>query len=316
MTQIDYLIINDMTKLGSLVVGKKNQITIMGILNISPESFYKKSIKSTKSEISKYLCDMEENGANIIDIGGMSTAPYLKTIVSEKIESERITKTIKIIQNLSNIPISVDTCRASVAKDALELGIDVINDISGLKYDKNMPKIVEKYNPSLILCSYSKKLVKGNSISVTKQLLNQSIKIAKNAQISKDKIVVDPAIGFFRRSSDVKNNLPYTKITSDWAQRDIEIIKKLKTHVFELGLVPIIPLSGIDSGIFDNAKEIGLEKHIPKIEKFLRTKIQTISDARILDKDLRKLMRDRKIVSVNHGPNMIHDILDSLELKH
>ena len=87
---------------------------------------------------------MEENGANIIDIGGMSTAPYLKTVVSEKIESERITKTIKIIQNLSNIPISVDTCRASVAKDALELGIDVINDISGLKYDKDMPKVVEK----------------------------------------------------------------------------------------------------------------------------------------------------------------------------
>ena len=218
-----------MTKLGNLVVGRKNEITIMGILNISPESFYKKSIKSTKSEISKHLCDMEENGANLIDIGGMSTAPYLKTIVSEKIESERITKTIKIIQNLSNIPISVDTCRASVAKDALELGIDVINDISGLKYDKNMPKIVEKYNPSLILCSYSKQLVNGNSISITKKLLNESIKIAKNAQISKDKIVVDPAIGFFRHSSDVKNNLPYTKITSDWAQRDMEIIKKLKS---------------------------------------------------------------------------------------
>ena len=108
-----------MTKLGNLVVGRKNTITIMGILNISPESFYKKSIKYTKSEISKYLLDMEENGADIIDIGGMSTAPYLKTIVSEKTESDRITKTIKIIQNLSNIPISVDTCRASVAKDAL-----------------------------------------------------------------------------------------------------------------------------------------------------------------------------------------------------
>ena len=59
--------------------------------------------------------------------------------------------------------------------------------------------------------------------------MNESIKIAKNAQISNDKIVVDPAIGFFRRSSDVKNNLPYTKITSDWAQRDMEIIKKLKS---------------------------------------------------------------------------------------
>ena len=216
-----------MTKLGSLVVGKKNGITIMGILNISPESFYKNSIKSTKSQISKYLSDMEENGTNIIDIGGMSTAPYLKTIVSEKVESERITKTIKIIQNLSNIPISVDTCRATVAKDALDMGVDVINDISGLKYDKNMPKVVEKYNPSLILCSYSNRAVKGNPISITKQLLNESVKIAERAQISKNKIVLDPAIGFFRRPSDVKNNLPYTKITSDWVQRDVEIIKKL-----------------------------------------------------------------------------------------
>ena len=216
-----------MTKLGSLVVGKKNQVTIMGILNTSPESFYKNSIQSTKSQISKYLLDMEENGANIIDIGGMSTAPYLKTMVSEKVESERITQTIKIIQNLSNIPISVDTCRASVAKDALDMGIEVINDISGLKYDKNMPKIVEKYNPSLILCSYSKRIVKGNPFSITKQLLNESVKIAEQSQISKNKIVLDPAIGFFRRSSDVKNSLPYTKIISDWVQRDVEIIKKL-----------------------------------------------------------------------------------------
>ena len=192
-----------MTKLGNLVVGRKNQISIMGILNISPESFYKNSIKSTKSQISKFVSEMEENGTDIIDIGGMSTAPYLKTIVSEKIESERITKTIKIIQNLSNIPISVDTCRASVAKNALELGVDVINDISGLKYDKNMPKTIEKYNPSLILCSYSKKIVKGDAISETKKLLNESIMIAQNSQISKDKIVIDPAIGFFRRSSDV-----------------------------------------------------------------------------------------------------------------
>ena len=216
-----------MTKLGNLVVGRKNEITIMGILNISPESFYKNSVKSTKSQISKSLIEMEKNGVNIIDIGGMSTAPYLKTIVSEKVESERVTNAVKIIQNLSNIPISVDTCRASVANDALELGVDVINDISGLKYDKNMPKIIEKYTPSVILCSYSKKLVKGNSILETKKFLNESIKIAQNADISKEKIVVDPAIGFFRRSSDVKNKLPYTKINSDWAERDIEIIKKL-----------------------------------------------------------------------------------------
>ena len=74
-----------------------------------------------------------------------------------------------------------------------------------------------------------KNLLKGNSILETKKFLNESIKIAQNAGISKEKIVVDPAIGFFRRSSDVKNKLPYTKINSDWAERDIEIIKKLNS---------------------------------------------------------------------------------------
>jgi len=218
-----------MTKLSNLALGRKNEITIMGILNISPESFYKNSVKSTKTQITKYVTQLEENGANIIDIGGMSTAPYLKTIVSEKVESKRITKTVKIIQNLSNLPISVDTCRASVARDALELGVDVINDISGLKYDIEMPKIIEKYSPSVILCAYSPKRVTENNISVTKKLLNQSIKIAQKCNISKNKIVVDPAIGFFRRPSDVKNQLPYTKINSDWFQRDIEIIRNLKS---------------------------------------------------------------------------------------
>tara|TARA_Y100000996_G_scaffold409980_1_gene391536 strand:+ start:1336 stop:2214 length:879 start_codon:yes stop_codon:yes gene_type:complete len=218
-----------MTKLGTLTVGRKNEITIMGILNISPESFYKHSIKSTKSQIIKHVTQLEQNGAKIIDIGGMSTAPYLKTIVSEKVESERVTKTIKIIQNFSNLPLSVDTCRASVAKNALELGVDVINDISGLKYDDKMPKIIEKYNPSVILCAHSKKPVNGNHTLVTKKLLNESVKIAQKCHISTNKIVLDPAIGFFRRSSDVKNKLPYTKINSDWAQRDIEIIKNLKS---------------------------------------------------------------------------------------
>ena len=217
-----------MTRLGNLRVGQKNKVTIMGILNVSPESFYKNSIKSSKSQISHYVKKLEENGTDIIDVGGMSTTPYLKTIVSEKVESQRVIKTIKIIQNISNIPISIDTCRASVAKDALEFGIDVINDISGLKYDRKMPEIIEKYDPSLILCAYSNKLMKGNMILQTKKLLNESVKIALKAKISKEKMVVDPAIGFFRRSSDVKNKLPYTKISSDWAERDIEVIKKLK----------------------------------------------------------------------------------------
>ena len=93
----------------------------MGILNVSPESFYKKSIKIKRNEISEAVKKMEEQGADFIDIGGMSTAPYLSTVVSGKTEAKRITDAIKIIQNKTNLPISVDTCRASVAVQALSL---------------------------------------------------------------------------------------------------------------------------------------------------------------------------------------------------
>ena len=133
--------INHVTKLGNIGVGGKNPVRIMGILNTSPESFYKKSIKTTKQQITNTIKQMEIDRADFIDIGGMSTAPYLSTSVSEKIESQRILNAIKIIQNVSNLPISVDTCRASVAKSALEHGIEIINDISGLKYDDKMVEI-------------------------------------------------------------------------------------------------------------------------------------------------------------------------------
>ena len=215
-----------MAKLGKLTVGIKNKPTIMGIINVSPESFYKNSVKTTKSKISQTVKQMESDGAQIIDIGGMSTAPYLKTTVSEKQESNRITKAIKIVQNISNIPISVDTCRANVAKDALENGVEIINDVSGLKYDKNMPKTIEKFQPSLILCAYNKKIVSSRHVIETKRLLQESIKIAKSINISKNKIVVDPAIGFFRNSG---TGFPFTKTKSNWAERDVTVLQHLSS---------------------------------------------------------------------------------------
>ena len=215
-----------MAKLGKLVVGVKHKPTIMGIINISPESFYKNSIKTTKTKISQTVKQMEDDGAQIIDIGGMSTAPYLKTTVSEKQESDRITKAVKIIQNISNLPISVDTCRAKVAQDALENGVEIINDVSGLKYDKNMPKTIEKFQPSLILCAYSKKIVNTRHVTETKRLLQESIKTAKSVNISKNKIIVDPAIGFFRNSG---TGFPFTKIKSNWADRDITVLQNLSS---------------------------------------------------------------------------------------
>jgi len=210
-------------KLGSVHVGNSNPVRIMGIINTSPESFYKKSI-ARGQQIATVAKQMEEHGADFVDVGGMSTAPYLSTMVSEKIESKRVTDAIKIIQNVSNLPISVDTCRATVAKNALKEGAEILNDISGLKYDKVMLDVVSRYQPSLVLCAHSKKPVQGNNIAKTRELLKQSLALAKAAGVSKKNIVLDPAIGFFRRSG---NGPFFTKINSDWVERDLLILQNL-----------------------------------------------------------------------------------------
>ena len=215
-----------MSKLGSVSVGGSNPVRIMGIVNVSPESFFKKSVITKANELIITIRKMEEDGADFIDIGGMSTAPYLNTIIPEKTESERISRAVKIVQKVSNIPISVDTCRSEVAKNALKLGVEIINDISGLKYDKNMQSVIERYAPSLVLCAFSKNLVQGNLVEQTKNLLRQSIDIAKSANISNSRITVDPAIGFFRKKAKGKF---FTRINSDWVKRDIEILKNLSS---------------------------------------------------------------------------------------
>ena len=213
-----------MAKLAKINVGKKNPVRIMGILNLSPESFYKKSVKTTKTAIKDTVKQMESNGADFIDVGGMSTAPYLTTTVSEKKELDRILKAIKIIQNTTNLPISVDTCRSNVAFSALENGVEIINDISGLKFDSKMPQVVSRFCPSLILCAYGRKIVSGNTVVATKNLLKESLSIVKKNSIPLNSVVLDPAIGFFRKSGSGKF---FTKIRSDWVKRDIAIIQNL-----------------------------------------------------------------------------------------
>ena len=220
------VLINYMTKIANISVGGRNPVRIMGILNTSPESFYKKSINTTRTKIKNAVIQMENDGADFIDVGGMSTAPYLSTMVSEKIESKRVLDAIKIIQNTTNLPISVDTCRSNVAKIALENDVEIINDISGLKYDKNMKNVISKFQPSLILCAYDSKTILGNSINSTKKLFKSSLKIAKDCQIPDKKIVLDPAIGFFRKTGKGKF---FTKIKTDWVDRDLSIIKNLNS---------------------------------------------------------------------------------------
>ncbi|HZB16851.1 MAG TPA: dihydropteroate synthase [Nitrososphaeraceae archaeon] len=218
-----------MTSIGKVLVGDNYPARVMGIINTSPESFYKESIKTSTKEIVETAIEMQNSGADIIDIGSMSTAPYLQTIISIEEEIKRMKQAINIVRKSCNLPISIDTPRSRVAKEAIAFGANAINDITGLKYDKEMADIVSKSNLPVIVGAYNrnKSLPKANldKISGTIKLLKESITIAKRAGISDDNIIIDPSIGFFR--VDGKN--PFFTEMKDvpWYSRDIEVISKL-----------------------------------------------------------------------------------------
>jgi dihydropteroate synthase len=230
-----------LTKIGDVSIDR-DSVKIMGVMNVSPESFYKNSIKTTVNSISTYVKKLENDGADIIDIGAMSTAPYLDTVITSKIEISRLKKAINIIRHSCKLPLSVDTPRARVAEAALQMGADAINDVCGLKYDPQMAEIVSKHNIPIILGAFEKKpskILKAKSLS-TKRILHESITIAQKAGIKKTNIIIDPSIGFFRKEG---NNPFFTKLTKiPWYCRDIEIVYNLK-ELTKLSLPICISLS-------------------------------------------------------------------------
>lgn len=214
-----------MQRLGGVAVGGSSPIRIMGVINASPESFHKGSVHTTKKAIRDMARAMEADGADYIDIGGMSTAPYLSTMVSTKTESRRVTAAVRAVLDSTNLPVSVDTCRATVARDALAEGAAIINDISGLKYDPEMRMVLEEHRPSVILCAHSSGIVRGDLVVRTKELITQSVQLAVAAGVSRRDIAVDPAIGFFRRDG---RGPFYTRVSRDWVGRDVDAIKNLR----------------------------------------------------------------------------------------
>ncbi|MCF7886660.1 MAG: dihydropteroate synthase [Candidatus Marinimicrobia bacterium] len=179
-----------------------NRTRIMGILNITPDSFSDGGRFDSPDSAIKAALKMEKQGADIIDIGGESTRPGAEPVSIEE-EYKRVLPVIKGIRKKSDIPISIDTYKSKVAKKALSNGANIVNDISGLRFDSGMANTIARYDATVIMMhiqgeprnmqdnpSYE------NLFDDILNYLETSIKIALDSGIAKDQIVLDPGIGF------------------------------------------------------------------------------------------------------------------------
>ena len=175
---------------------------VMGILNVTPDSFYDGGRYSrTKLAINQGL-KLAEEGADIIDIGGESSRPGSEPVPLEE-ELERIIPVIKSLKKQIKVPISIDTYKSKVAESALKAGASIINDISALRMDKRMVSIAREYDVPVVLMH-----MQGNPRTMQKhpfykdvireiyEFLARRIKFAEENGIKPDKIIIDPGIGF------------------------------------------------------------------------------------------------------------------------
>ncbi len=178
------------------------QALVMGVINATPDSFSDGGECLDPNHAAQRAVEFQKAGADILDIGAESTRPEAPLINAQK-ELTRLLPVLKAVLREVDIPVSVDTAKASVAKKALELGACIVNDVSGLKSDPAMAEVVARFRAGLVIMHR-----RGTSVTM-RQLahyenvvadvlreLKESIDMALKAGISYDHIVVDPGIGF------------------------------------------------------------------------------------------------------------------------
>lgn len=180
----------------------KEKVAVMGILNLTPDSFYDGGRYQTEKEVLKRVEQMVKEGADIIDIGGESTRPGAHRISWEE-EVRKTIPFIKKITRLFDLPVSIDTYKAKVAREACEAGAEMVNDISGLRFDSQMPEVISSNKVFLVIMH-----IKGTPrnmqenpryqrlIPEISSYLEEGLKIAAEAGIDLKKVIVDPGIGF------------------------------------------------------------------------------------------------------------------------
>jgi len=189
---------------------------IMGILNVTPDSFSDGGQFHSHEEAIEYGLKMVEEGADIIDIGGESSRPGAEAI-SVKEEKERVMPVIKGLTGRLDVPISIDTTKSEVARGALECGAEIINDISAMTLDDRMSSLVEKTGAAVILMHMRgtpRNMQKGNLTYKSIcgdiiEFLKERISNAHLSGILNEKIMIDPGFGFGKTSEDNLKLLKY-----------------------------------------------------------------------------------------------------------
>ncbi len=173
----------------------------MGILNATPDSFSDGGKYNQTEQAVLRAKELVEQGADILDIGGESTRPGA-SFVSVEEELERVVPIIAAISKEVNVPISIDTYKATVAKSAIEAGAHIINDVWGAKADPDMAKVAAEYGVPIILMHNRKERNYQQLIPDMISDLFESISIAKCAGVKEENIVLDPGIGFAKTFED------------------------------------------------------------------------------------------------------------------
>ena len=190
-------------RIGSRDFATTGHTYIMGILNVTPDSFSDGGKFNQIDAALKHAEEMIRDGADVIDIGGESTRPgYTK--ISDEEETGRVVPVIEAVKKEFEIPISVDTYKSGVAEAAAQAGADLINDIWGLKYDARMAEVIAKSGLACCLMHNRDNTEYRNFMEDVKQDLRETIALAKAAGIADDKIILDPGVGF---AKSYENNL-------------------------------------------------------------------------------------------------------------
>ena len=168
---------------------------VMGILNVTPDSFSDGGKWISRDAALRHVGEMIKDGMDIVDVGGESTRPG-HTQISDDEEIERVVPVIEGIKANFDVPVSIDTYKSGVAKAGISAGADMINDIWGLKYDRQMGKVISESGAACCLMHNNDNTDYKNFMEEVCSDLEESLNIAKKAGIKDEKIILDPGVGF------------------------------------------------------------------------------------------------------------------------